>query len=104
MQAILEKIRKQSKLWLIFGWVTPFLFLLAATSIYGITHAAVPFVLYTSWAFFIAVSLIWWAWVIKVIHEMTTMFTTMLHLVKMINREVNSVHQDLKLLDNDSNK
>lgn len=104
MQAILEKIRKQSKLWLLFGWVTPFLFLLAATSIYGITHAAVPVVMYVSWAFFIAVSLIWWVWVIKVIHEMTTMFTNMLHLVKLIKMEVNSVQRDLKLLENDSNE
>lgn len=104
MQTVLEKIRKQSKLWLLFGWVTPFLFLLAATSIYGITHASVPVVLYVSWAFFIAVSLIWWVWVIKVIHEMASMFTTMLHLVRVINREVSTMHRDLKLLDNDSNK
>ena len=102
MQTILEKIRKQSKLWILFGWVTPFLFLLAATSMYGITHSDVPVVMYISWIFFIAVSLFWWTWVIKVIHEMTSMFISILHLVRLIKIDVNSVRRDLKFLESDS--
>lgn len=96
MYEILEKIRKQSKIWLIFGWATPFLFFLAATALYGITHSSVPFILYTSWIFFVVLSLIWWVWIIKVVNEMVTMFTVMLNLIKKINYEINSVRDDIK--------
>lgn len=98
MHDVLKKIKKQSKLWLIFGWMTPFLFLLASTALYGITHASIPSIIYASWIFFVAISIFWWMWIIKVVSEMASMFNTILHLIKNLNQEISSVHDDLKKL------
>lgn len=92
----LTQIKKQTKIWLIFGWASPFLFLLAATAYYGISHSSIPLIMYLSWLFFIGISLFWWFWVVKVIHEMTHMFKVIFDMVKDVRTDINNIHDEIK--------
>ena len=85
-------------MWLLFGWVSPIMFLMAATAYYGIGNADVPYIFYTSWICFITISLIWWCWIIKVVHDMARMMSIVFELVKDVQHEVVVVHDDIKNL------
>jgi chromate transport protein ChrA len=94
----LKKIKKQAKLWLLFGCISPIMFLLIAIAYYGISNSTIPSILYTSWVVFITISLIWWAWVIKVVHDMAKMMDNVFELVNNVQHEVAVIHDDMKNL------
>ena len=100
----LEKISKQTKLWLWYGRLSPLFFLVAAVAMYQIVYTTVPFMLYASWVIFISTSIVWWGWVIKVIMEIVNMFSTVLHLLKELKVDIKDVQAEIKKLEEPTRK
>jgi hypothetical protein len=95
----LEKIKHQTKLWLWYGRLSPVFFLVGSAAVFSIFNARTDMVLYASWCVFIASALTWWGWVIKVVIEMTNMFTVVLKIMKELHGDIKEVHVDIKKMD-----
>ena len=102
MESNLEKIRQQSQWWLWYGRLSPVFFLVGSAALFEIFNARTDMVLYASWCVFITTSLTWWGWVIKVIIEMTNMFSIVLKLMGELKKDIHGVHTDIKNLDDSS--
>ena len=99
----LEKIGKQTKIWLWFGKISPVLFFISVISLYTVDHTTVPFVFYTGWTVFILTSVVWWVWVIKTINEMVKLYETTFGLLDDIKDEIIDVREDLNIVKRSSN-
>ena len=91
--------KRQANLWIWFGRVSPFLFLIGAVGFYEIVHTDIPFIFYISWVGFITVSLIWWGWALKIILEFIHFFETVNSSVSEIQANVNEVCDEVKKLN-----
>jgi hypothetical protein len=96
--------KKQSQLWLWFGRTSPILFLLGALGFYEIVHTSIPAIFYLSWVGFITISLIWWAWVLKIIIEFIHFFEDVNKAVSEIQTDVNEVCGEIKKLNEERRK
>ena len=85
-------------MWLWFGRISPLLFLTGAFVFYEIVHTDIPLIFYASWAGFIAVSLIWWGWVLKIILDFITFFEDVNSMVIEIKEDVAEVCDEVKKL------
>jgi hypothetical protein len=100
----IETIIKQARMWSIYGRLIPFVAMLAGLALYLINSTVSLVVLYASWFIFIATCLIWWFWVIKTLVEITSMFQTVVNMIKTIRVEIHVVRKDVKSLENSSNE
>lgn len=100
----IEIIIKQAKVWALYGKAIPFFMIITLIALYLINSTVSAFVLYASWSVFIIVCLVWWFWVIKVLLEITNMFQTVITMIREIRKDLNVVHDDIKVLETGSNE
>jgi len=91
--------QKQSKIWILWGRVSPLFFLVGAFGFYEIFNTSIPFLFYASWVIFITVSLIWWGWVLKMILDFISLFEELHKSVMDIKSDVDGAYKDIKELN-----
>jgi len=103
MKDKLNKINWHLNLWIWYGRLSPILFLIGAFALYQILNTDVPFIFFTAWTIFVATGIVWWAWVIKVLLDMVSMFHDVSEHVQHIQNSLKEVKEDIKFLDNTRN-